>query len=341
MNPMLIFVLNDIKDEYVMEANPSDWREFREEYKNVKTPKSRGKGLFIAILILLAVMTFAFAASYTSFFAKWFLSPETQGQTEPFITGNDAGIVVDDDAIKIEALDSVQSGHIIKTAFLITIKNLDSVVVPEALGPMKGYRFENTRVLDNLVNVRDYQYLYSCDYAELQNNQMHLIINSESQNDIFGAVLVKLHNLGYYDKTSTFVRHYDGNWEWSFSAQNNSAGEHFTIDQDVLLGEKMYHVADMKISALGLEIVCEYPDWEKVSNINPKFDLFSDFAKAAADFSITLSDGSLLPLNFSMVQGTTGYDWDGTLRINAVFDQPLVISDVKSIKILSFDYQLQ
>jgi len=335
----MLYALTNIEDKFIDEAT-ANTLELLNETSNGKFSIKLNKIAIAAIIFLLAMGTLVYAAYKTNFFVDWFMNPHSQEQFD-FESYSNAGIVVDTSKLRIEALESIKSGENVKVALLVTLKELNSAMISGALPQMRGYMFEDVWFSDKYCLTSNIQYFYQSDYSGLKDNQVLLIVNGLFDEPVESVSLSFL-DLGYYDDTGVFKREYSGTWLWTYSfIEEDTFYSQYSVGTEIIVSGLAYHLTDIKISMLGCEFIYYLDDWHDWVNKNetePFF--FSEFLLPASEISIKLKDGSSVPMQTYGFQtiSNEGY-WDGTFRIQSIFEVPIHPELIDSIDYFDCSFQ--
>ncbi|SHI11013.1 hypothetical protein SAMN02745823_02500 [Sporobacter termitidis DSM 10068] len=325
----ILYGLGNIQSEFISEAALMSSEKRSDEHKKATWPRRIAVAVLAAVFLTTGV---AFAAIYKpNFFSNWFASQITgsnKGSLSSLDSG-DAGVVVDNALVKIEAIDAIQSGHVQRAGFLVTLKKLDSVLIKNSIPTLKGYRFENVSIDGGVTEQIEYD--YADTHPELKNNQYLFIITHSINEDTLDNLQCSMQNIGFYNENGKYVPYLSGEWSWEFSFKSaSSTGSVFHPDYNITIGDISCEISRLRLSMFGFEVICSVNNW-KGREWNPND--FDPIIKKAVSMVVTLEDGSLLPVNTSAGQGGMA-DWDGTIVINTLFDEPTPINNIKSIDVL-------
>lgn len=179
---------------------------------------------------------------------------------------------------------------------------------------------ENTEINDiKLVNKFDIDDYKLYEWSRIEEEYIYYTFDVKNMDDI------KDYKLNY--TISETKEKISGEWSVNFKASHKNLTKKINVNKKIYIDEKEYNIKDIKISPISLNIKINENIIEKIKN--PSNYISSE------DILVEMKDGTFIE---SISGGTSNSD--GKITLNLIFEKPIDIKNVKSVKIGDIDIEI-
>lgn len=341
--------INNIDDDILDELLASfDNRKSASEAPAKRRVKWKPALLLAAII---AIMTLgASAAVLTS--AGWWASKEPHPTDEQLILeaylSENAGLIAEDDDLRVEAAGSLKDGNSLMIGILVTLKQLDSAVLEDSQFPIPGYFFGSWN-LSGLNGDRAFDCSYWDTIPYLQENQFLFRCTIHGDEPLPDEMTAEFSDIGYIAENGGFSVYREGTWRWIFHFDHNPDRDRLQPDIPgrITVGQREYEVEAADLSMFGIELTLRPTDDSafdaRAGLLEQGEKMLGELVEAFSDIEILFKDGTEYKITTPSVWTGISSDrcsLDGTFRVSARFASPTPIELIGQIQLLGGDVRL-